>query len=162
MRRPGILACVGVMSCAYNPLFPDMRTPADRARAIAPRCTHGAAASEAQMLSPALIEGVDPAYAHVPSGNGPIPRLRGALLHVRPDPSLSAESLERTLQCHEARLTMGTAEQLADDPFMMAGTWLDITTQSVGYGFVVAIEVDDFETARQVLERARRFAAPRP
>jgi hypothetical protein len=161
MRRPCILACVGVMSCAYNPLYPDMRTPADRARAVAPRCTHGAAASEAQMLSPALVEGVDPAYAHVASGN-PITRLRGALLHVRPDPTLSPESLERTLQCHEARVTMGIAKELADDPFVMAGTWLDIKTASVGYGFVVTIEVDDFESARQVLERARRFAASQP
>jgi hypothetical protein len=70
---------------------------------------------------------------------------------------MTAEQLERRLECHEARVTEegGAA---SDDPFALGGTWLEIKTDSTGDGFVVAVLVDDHDKALQVLDRARRFA----
>jgi hypothetical protein len=157
MRVIGVLVAAFVTGCAYNPLLPDLRTPQSRAREIAPMCVHERASADAP-IAPSQIEGVEPAYNYVQSGNDRAVRLRGARLHLRPGPEMTAEQLERHLECHEARVTEdGTAGD--DDPFALGGTWLEIKTDSTGDGFVVAIVVDDHEKALRVLDRARRFAA---
>jgi hypothetical protein len=158
MRGWATLVLVTVIGCAYNPLFPDVRTVADRAREIAPRCSHAADSTGALVLSPALIEGVEPAYSYVQSGNDRAIHLRGARFRVRPELDVSAETLERRLECHQAGVIMGSAPPLADDPFALTGTWLDIKTDSTGDGFLIAIEVDDLGKAQEVLARARHFA----
>jgi hypothetical protein len=93
------------------------------------------------------------------SGNDRFVHLRGARLHIRPDLNVSAESLQRTLECHEVRVTLGGARELNDDPYVLPGAWLDIRVDSGGDGLVAAVLVDEFEDARRVLERARSFAA---
>lgn len=162
MRWVHVALFGSVVACAYNPFFPDIRTANDRAREVAPRCSREPELAVAAALSPSLVEGVEPAYSYVASANDRVPRLRGARLRVRPEPSVSTESLQRTLECHEARVTMGAVAALSDDPFALPGTWLDINATSTGDGFVVAILVDNHEKAQQVLDRARRFAASRP
>jgi hypothetical protein len=155
-----VISAVG--GCAYNPFLPDLRTPVDRAREIAPRCHHTSEALDAEVLSASVVENVEPYYDHVQSGNDRMVHLRGAKLHVRPQPNLSAESIERSLECHEARVTMGGAPPLASDPYTLAGTWLDIKTDSTGDGYVVAVQVNNIQKAREVLARARQFATARP
>jgi hypothetical protein len=148
-------------ACAYNPLFPDPRGPAERAHELDARCSRPPETLDAEALSAAAIEGVEPAYAYVQSGNDRAARLRGARLHIRPQPNFSAETLHRSLECHEARVVTGRAGALADDPYILPGSWLDIDAQSTGDGFVVAVVIDDVDKARQVLARARRFASSR-
>jgi hypothetical protein len=47
----------------------------------------------------------------------------------------------------------------SDDPYSLPATWLDIEASSTGDGFAVAVLTDDVQKAREVLARARRFAA---
>ncbi len=146
------------------PLLPDLRTPADRAREVAPRCSAQADETTAAALSPGLVEGVDPAYSFVPSGGG-VDRaihMRGARMRLRPVLNLSAEALQRTLECHEAGVTLGSAHEVASDPYFLSGEWLDIRVDSTGDGLVAAVVTDDLDAAKLVLDRARSFATARP
>ncbi len=146
--------------CAILSPLPDMRTPNDRARELAPKCSAQSDSGSLFATSPALVESVEPAYSFVASG--PVDRqarLRGARLHLRPTTGLSRESLQRSLECHEGNVLLGRASELVDDPFVLPDVWLDILAESEGDGYVVTVRTESLDDARRVLDRARRFAA---
>jgi hypothetical protein len=167
MRRGLLVTVVALsagalsVSCAFNPVMPDPRTPSDRARELEPRCADVPKDLDTEALSPSIIERVDPAYNYVQSGNDRVVRLRGARLRFKARRDLSSEALELSLECHQARVTLGRARELEHDPYALPGTWLDIDSHSAGDGFVVAVQVDDIARARAVLDRARQFVASR-
>jgi hypothetical protein len=162
MRRLSSLVLGFVVGCnGWFPLLPDMRTPADHARGMAEKCVHESESQAADALSPALVESVEPAYSTVPSGNDRVIRLRGARLHLRPALNVSAEALQRTLECHQARVALGNDPTIARDPYVLDGAWLDIDVHSGGDGLVALVLADRFDDARAVLDRARSFAPPR-
>lgn len=166
MKRAALVfVCALVAGCGWRfPLLPDTRTPADRAGEIVPRCATGADPTSAQAVSPGLVERVDPAYSFVPSGGG-VDRavhIRGARLLLRPAMNVSPEALQRALECHEAEVTLGRAAALQSDPYVLPGSWLDIHVASTGDGLVAAVETNELDDARRVLERARAFAGSRP
>ncbi|HEY5239916.1 MAG TPA: hypothetical protein VIJ22_00560, partial [Polyangiaceae bacterium] len=141
---------------------PDTRTPADYAREVAPRCTVFSEETVAPLLSPGAIDTVEPAYFHVQSGPGDRQaRLRGARIHLQPFAGMSRESIARGLECHESRVVLGMTP-VAHDPYALAGRWLDIEVESEKDGFVVDVGSDAIPTARDVLDRARQFAASAP
>ena len=47
------------------------------------------------------------------------------------------------------------------DPYVAKDRWLDFEVTSEGDGFAVFVQSDDLDTARGVLERAKRFAGAR-
>jgi hypothetical protein len=142
---------------------PDTRAPADRAREVTPRCEAFTEEAAAALLSPATIDSVEPAYSYVQSGPGDRQaHLRGARIHLKPIASLSRESIARSLECHESRVLLGTTPPRTDDPYALTSQWLDIDVDSEKDGFVVRVETDDVPAARDVLERARRFAVTPP
>lgn len=147
-------------AACIHPFLPDIRTPADRAREVEPKCATVPAEATAALLDPKSIDVVEPAYSYVKSGpNDREARLRGALLRVRPLPGMTRESIERALECHEAGVTLGREPAAVDDPYVLAERWLDIEVDSEGDGFAVKAQIDEFEDAKRVLERARSFAA---
>jgi hypothetical protein len=154
------LLLLALSACAYNPLLPDIRTAADRAREVAPRCRGFSEEAAGPLLSPSAVDSVEPSYSYVQSGPGAREaRLRGARIHVRPLPGMSRESMQRSLECHESRVVLGQSPASASDPYLLAGHWLDIDVDSEGDGFVVKVEPTetDMDLAREVLARARQF-----
>jgi hypothetical protein len=147
---------------ACGVLVPDARTPADRARETEPKCGGFADTSAAQIASGDAIDAVEPGYSYVKSGpENRAARLRGARIRLRPLPNATKESIARALACHQAGVTLGRLPAVADDPYFAKDRWLDIDVSSEGDGFAVLVQTDDLETARGVLERAKRFAATR-
>jgi hypothetical protein len=128
---------------------------------MATKCARESEQRASSALAPSLVESVEPAFSTVPSGNDRAIRLRGARLHLRPVLNVSAEALERTLECHHAPVTQGEIPENPDDPYMLRGAWLDIDVDSTGDGLVASVLADDFDDARRVLDRARSFAATR-
>lgn len=148
-----------VVGCHFGPFW-DFRTATAHARDNASHCTGYSIDKNPLPFAPSSVEKVEPAISHVPSG--PIPdeaRLRGALIYLNPAPSLTHEALQRAVECHEVHVLLGSERELPYDPYTLPDTWLDIDAESVGDGFRVAVRSDEFETAQQVLERARRFVA---
>src|SRR5580700_4604831 len=136
------------------------RSPAEQARDIAPRCRGFTEEAAAQVLSPSLVDSVEPAYTQSGPGDRE-ERLHGSRIHLRPIAALSRESIARSLECHESRVVLGTTPALADDPYALAGRWLDIDVDSDRDGFVVQMGSDDLPTAREALSHAKRFSAQR-
>ena len=160
LRDLGWVACATLCGCSF--FVPDARTPADRARAIEVKCHDLNEGDARALLSPEAIDAVEPAYSYVTGGpNGRDAHLRGARLHLRPLPGLSRESLTRSLECHEARVTLGSVLASAGDPYALRDRWLSIDVESEGDGFVALVRTDDLDAARRVLDRARLFLASR-
>jgi hypothetical protein len=164
----GSVALSGSSGCFLAGLaVPDTATPADKARAIAPKCapTPEDKVSEekvASFASPSAIESVEAAYSFVPStASNHEARLRGALFHLRPT-NLSKEVLARGFECHEARVTLGSAPPFANDPYVLPGRWLSIDVDSYGDGLSVQVRATTFNDAQLVLARAKLFVANHP
>jgi len=113
-------------------------------------------------MSPAAIDSVEPAYSYSLGGpNGREAHLRGARIHVRPVAGLSRESIARSLECHQARVTLGLEKPRSGDPYALPGGWLSIAVDSEGDAFVVVVQTNDHGDANRLLERAQLFAAAR-
>lgn len=160
IARCSFLAIIlGLEGCFLSPL-PDLRSPADRARETAPKCTRESTGGASEGLATSGIESVQPFYTYVASSaTMREARLRGARISLRPAPELSRESLQRALECHQTRVVLGGQPEVPDDPYVLPGAWLDIAVASTGDGFVVDVQADTFNDAKRVLERARRFVA---
>jgi hypothetical protein len=159
-----LLLSFGLGSCVLSPI-PDTRTPADHARQIEPACKNFTDSTAAAIYSPQAVDRVEPAISYVQAGNDRRANLRGAAIHFRPMPGLSPESMTRSLECHQATLTLSGAQESDDDPYVLPGRWLDLDVSSEGDGFVAYARIDSIADARMVLDRARRFVAatrPRP
>ncbi len=110
------------------------------------------------LVGPSLVDTVEPAYAYVSSGPADREaRLRGARLHLRPAPGLSRESIQRSLECHQAHVVLGASPRVDADPYVLPGVWLDIGADSEDDGFVVTVQTSSFDDAKSVLQRARLF-----
>ena len=152
MRRSVMLA-LALASTACSFFVPESKSPIDHARAMEAKC--GGSAEPPPFTA---IEHVEPEYARVMGGpNGSEARLRGARLHVRPIAGATAESLTRTLRCHEAAVVLGKASAPEPDPFVLPGHWLGIEVRSDADGFAALVEADERDAAELVLARARAF-----
>jgi hypothetical protein len=163
MRLPvTVLTILLVTGCGWRfPLWPDTRSAADRAREVEPHCTRDADRNGAGSFTASLVESVEPDYSVVMSSNDRVSHLRGARLHLRPDATATAAALQRKLECHEALVTLGKVSALQGDPFVLRDVWLDIHVEFAGDDLVTSVAVAryDIDDARQVLARARSFAA---
>jgi hypothetical protein len=146
--------------CSF--FIPQTHTPAERAQDVAKHCAAFTEEATASLRSPSAIDTVEPAYSYLESGPGNREaRLRGARIHLHPIAAMSRESIARSLECHESRVVLGSASPLVDDPYALAGAWLDIDVDSEKDGFVVQVGTDDISAAHEVLERTKRFAVTR-
>jgi hypothetical protein len=97
--------------------------------------------------------------SYVQSGNDRRANLTGARLYLLPMTGQSPERITRSLECHQARATLGQIEAQSDDPYVLPGRWLDLDAFSEGDGFSVRVRVDSVAEAKLVLDRAQRHAA---
>ncbi|MDP9150980.1 MAG: hypothetical protein M3O36_13705 [Myxococcota bacterium] len=152
---------VWMAGCFLSPL-PDTRTPADFAQALERRCASVSDDSSEAMRAPAIVESVEPAYSFVSSASMDRQAiLRGARVHLRPLPGLSRESLQRSLECHQAGVVLGKWHAPPNDPYTLPGEWLEVEAQSEGDGFVINVRAHARPQAELVLDRARRVYAAR-
>lgn len=140
---------------------PPARGPADQAAFIdSTRCGPEVNDGDlAPVLSGEAVQGVGPLYSTVESNkSGEESRLRGAVITVGAVPGVTAEWLDRELECHGARLALGRTTSTPDDPFWLPGSFVDIDVRPAKDGFVVGVAGFSSADARQILDRARAFA----
>jgi hypothetical protein len=138
-----------------------VRSPADRAAFMeSTRCaTDDDEKSIAPVLSGSAVQGVQPLYNTLEgSKSGVQAALRGATIKVAALPGVTSEWLDRALECHSAKVTLGHLPGAPDDPFWLPGSAVDIDVRSARDGFDVAITGYSSEDARQILDRANAFA----
>jgi hypothetical protein len=91
------------------------------------------------------------------------PRLRtaGAIVTFRAVPGMTAEWLQRLVDCHLAR-NAALGHQVPEMPACpLVPKGVTARVESTGDGFAVIVRADDEATAREVLARAERLVAPR-
>jgi hypothetical protein len=107
------------------------------------------------------IASVQPAYASRGGGKlTPANELIGAVVTFRALPGLTAEWLQRVVECHIARNNaMGNdMPEMTFCPLEPKG--VNATVSSSGDGFAVRIESQDAKTAQEVLRRAQALKNP--
>jgi hypothetical protein len=87
-------------------------------------------------------------------------RLVGATVVFGAKPGLTAEWLQRIVDCHLARnAAVGhDMSEMPDCPLVPRGA--QATVRSAGGGFAVDVRADDDKTAAEILQRAQRIKKP--
>jgi hypothetical protein len=106
------------------------------------------------------IENVAPLYVPVSAKTGG-QRLVGATVRFRAVPGMTAEWLQRIVDCHMARNAARGYElpDMSECPLMIKGATATVT--STGNGFAVSVRSDDYEAATKIRQRAEALAGRR-
>jgi hypothetical protein len=115
-------------------------------------------ATLAPVLGANAVQNVEPLYATLEGAKAGLhAELRGATVVVAALPGMTAEWLDRALECHSAKEAIGHASVVSADPF-----WLPVpasTSMSARHGTDSMSPWTGFspEDARQILARASAF-----
>ncbi len=104
---------------------------------------------------PEDIASVEPLTVNVPSGKGQYARMEGAIITFRAVPGMTAQWLQRVVDCHLARnAALGhDVPEMAYCPLVPKNVSAKVT--ATGSGFAVAVRSDDATTAREILRRVQ-------
>jgi hypothetical protein len=113
----------------------------------------------ASVLSGSAVYAVQPLYSQSGAGkSGPQLELRGATVSVAALPGVSAEWLDRALECYGAKATLGHTQTASDDPFWLPNAFIDIDVRQAKDGFDIGLTGFSPDDARRILARAKAFA----
>lgn len=113
----------------------------------------------APVLSGDAVQRVQPFYSTIEGAkSGHQSELRGAVVTVSALPGITAEWLDRALECHSAKEVLGHEPTPSDDPFWLPRSTVNIDVSSDRDGFNVAISAYSANDARQILDRANAFS----
>jgi hypothetical protein len=150
-----------ILGCQGSPQ--QAKSPGDQAAEMA-RTRCGPDLDE-NALTPVLdgraLRGVQPLYNNVEEAKGGNQsELRGAIVDVQPIQGVTAEWLDRALECHSAKRVLGQTKDAAgsNDPFWLPGSIVDIDVRSAKDGFRIAVAGSTPADAQQILSRAKAFA----
>jgi hypothetical protein len=106
-------------------------------------------------------EDITSVVALTTSGGGILtskPRTLGAVVTFRAVPGMTAEWLQRVVDCHLARnASLGNdVPEMPSCPLVPKGVAARVA--STGDGFAVSIQAEDSKTAQEVLSRAQQLA----
>lgn len=104
------------------------------------------------------IASVEPLTVGTPSGKSTTPRTEGAVITFRAVPGMTAQWLQRVVDCHLARnAALGhDVPEMPNCPLVPKDVAAKVT--ATDSGFAVAVRSDDSRTADEILRRARRAA----
>ena len=107
------------------------------------------------------IASVTPLTESHSAGKATTQEIVGAIVEFRAVPGLTAEWLQRMVDCHIARnAALGhDVPEMPDCPLVPKGASAQVA--STGAGFSVAIRSDDPASAKDILARAQRLAPAR-
>ena len=104
----------------------------------------------------AEVEGVEELYDYVGRGGRVF---RGAAISVRPTATLTAEWLQRNIECHIARTAAHgyDAKEMSKCPFGVEGVYVSV--RSGGDKFIVDVKSREVAKAHEVWRRARALGS---
>jgi len=164
----GVLAFVAsaaTTGCTLDDLNPPPpQTASDKAASLE-RTRCGPDVDESRLravVSGDAVESVEPLYTSAPGAkSGSESRLYGAQIRIRAAQGVTAQWLDRALECHGARrmLQHASADRLANDPFWLPGRMVDIDAQPARDAFDVSVRGESTDDAQEILIRANAYLA---
>lgn len=105
------------------------------------------------------IASVEPLTVNVSSGKGQYARTEGVVVTLRAVPGMTAQWLQRLVDCHLARnAALGhDVPEMAYCPLVPKGATARVSGTDAG--FAVVIRSDDSQTAQEILRRGRALAS---
>jgi hypothetical protein len=137
----------------------DMSSVNDKAvRTERLQCEAKTLASDRDIVASATVLDVGAQYSSHTSG---VSQVFATRIVMRPPEGVSVDRMTRILQCHAARQALGHADgpPIANDPFYLPNTWLNISVRQEDGNFVAAIGADTTDQNLKVLRRAKAYAA---
>lgn len=111
-----------------------------------------------RILSPAIIQSVEPSYGPIYTKSGQQQSLSGVQLRMLALPELTPQWINRTLRCHAARQILGREPLVPNDPYWLPGAPVEIRVVAEEVSFLVLLHTDGVDHARTLLERARAYS----
>jgi hypothetical protein len=151
-----------MLSSGCAVLLPPKRDPTQEAEAKErATCPTGKAPTyPAQLFDPDSVVTVKPLYSVAKTARtGPEYRLSGALIQLRPVPTLSSDGIESLLNCHNARRELGRSGEpvLENDPYWVPGQRVDLSVHSERGELRAEVRSYDITAAQEILRRATAF-----
>jgi hypothetical protein len=157
-----LLALIAVSACGpSSSTTQGAQTTVDRATFV--EHTRCRAEDDEKNLAPVLsgdaVQGVQPLYTTIEGAKSGVgSELRGVTVTIRPLPGMTAEWLDRELECHSARATLGHGHAAPDDPFFLPTSFVNIEVRSATDGFDAEVVGYSPAEAAAILARANAFA----
>jgi hypothetical protein len=160
----GALIAIAAAACTATNPDEQAKTAADHASYVEnTRCAGVEEGPEvSEVLNGKSVTAVRPLYSSMESAKSDAhEELRGAIVTVSAQPGMTAQWLDRVLECHSAAETLG---QRADnrDPFYLPDAVVDIAVQPAQDGFAINVSTLSPANAQRILDRANAWAPQRP
>ena len=158
--RVGALALLAALGACAPAATRAAQTAADREAMVErTRCdAQGDERSLAPVLRGEAVQSVEALYTSGETAPGARSEVRGVSITVQALPGMTAESLDRALECHSARAALGDSRAAWDDPFFLPGSFVGIDVRAAGYGFEVQVAGSSSDEGYAILTRAQAFA----
>jgi hypothetical protein len=155
------LGCFLFTGCAANlENHPPLADKAQAEERLA--CGNAPIDEDPRVLSPQAIEGVSPLIVGEPALKAATrERVVGAQLRLGAQPGLTAEWIQRSLECHASRQLLRTAPAVENDPYWLPDAWVAVSVTSQGDAFIVSLRGESPEVGERILDRAHAFARAR-
>jgi hypothetical protein len=123
-------------------------------------CPRKAPSYPADLFNPSSIAEVAPLYYTKSERGVQGQYLFGAILTLHPLPGVTSQEVEWLLDCHAARSQLKRKGEpvVANDPYWVPGHVVRISVDFDEGVLRVKVEGRDFQTAQEILARARAFA----
>jgi hypothetical protein len=106
------------------------------------------------------VQGVEPLVEKIRTGKSYFFRLTGAQVSFAAHKGFTAQWLERTLECHQARRVLENTGSTGNvDPFWLEDGWVDIQVQPASAAFIALLRGRTFQEAELIHSRAEAFVA---
>lgn len=156
------IAATAGTACTMDDLQPPApQTPAEKAASLErTRCGPDVDGSRLiPIMTGSAVDSVEPLYTP-DARSGSDVRLQGAVVRLRTSGGVTAQWLDRALECHGARRLLQHAapdEKVANDPFWLPGRMVDIDAEPARDAFEVAVRGESTDDAQEILIRANAY-----
>ena len=104
------------------------------------------------------VQGAEPLVERIITGKSYYLRVTGAQVWFAAQRGFTAQWLERTLECHQARRVLENPASAGDvDPFWLEDGWVDIQVQPASAAFIALLRGRTFHEAELINSRAQAF-----
>jgi hypothetical protein len=106
------------------------------------------------------VQRAEPLVERIITGKSYFLRVTGAQVWFAAQKGFTAQWLERTLECHQARRVLENTPSAGDlDPFWLEDGWVDIQVHPASTAFIAQLRGRTFHQADVINSRAQSFVA---
>jgi len=106
------------------------------------------------------VQRAEPLVERIITGKSYYLRVTGAQVWFAAQRGFTAQWLERTLECHQARRVLENPASAGDvDPFWLEDGWVDIQVRPASAAFIAQLRGRTFDQADVINSRAQSFVA---